>query len=125
MAKLTPDTYGAHNALLNYISSNAENLVICSDEPANYAAVAGLTLGTKTSVVVSGTAAGDVSGRKVTVSSFTNGSVSGNGTASHWAIVDVTGTELLAAGPLASSQSVTNGNTFTLTAFDIELPDPT
>jgi hypothetical protein len=31
---------------------------------------------------------------------------------------------LLATGSLTASQAVTSGNTFTLTSFDIGIPDP-
>lgn len=112
----------AQDALLNVIASNATVLHICSSEPANYAGVAAVSLGTKTTPTFTGPVAGDVSGRKITVDAITDGSVSADGTASHWAIVD--GTRLLAAGALSATQAVTNGNTFTLDAFDIEQPDP-
>jgi hypothetical protein len=65
-----------------------------------------------------------VSGRKVTVASISDLSITSTGTASHQALSYTTGTELLAARALASSQAVTSGNTGTLTAWDIELPDP-
>jgi hypothetical protein len=56
--------------------------------------------------------------------SLSIGSVSGTGTATHYALVDTSNTRLLATGALTASQSVTNGNTFTLAAFDIGIPDP-
>lgn len=114
------------DAALDYIDTNAGELHICSQEPANYTeATSTYTLGNKSSPTVSAPTAGDTSGRKVTVSSINDGSVTGTGTATHWALVKTTATtELLAAGSLSSSQSVTSGNTFTLTAFDIEIPDP-
>jgi hypothetical protein len=59
-------------------------------------------------------------GRKVTSAAVTDGSVTVTGTASHWAVVD--GTRLLATGALSAPQAVTNGNTFTLTAFDVSIP---
>ena len=63
-------------------------------------------------------------GRKVTVAQITDGTVTGTGTATHYALVDVSNTRLLATGALTASQSVTSGNTFTLAAFDIGIPDP-
>lgn len=96
-------------------------LHICSSEPATYAGVAGVSLGTATPSFGSPTD-GDVSGRKIQINAVTNGTVTGTGTATHFALVDASA--LLAAGALASSQGVTSGNTWTLTAFDIEFPDP-
>ena len=104
------------------VVQGATVLHICSSEPASFAAVDGVSLGTKATPTFTGPAAGDVSGRKVTVDAITDGSVTATGTASHFALVNAS--VLLAAGALATSQAVTSGNTFTLTAFDIEFPQP-
>ncbi|MDI6770104.1 MAG: hypothetical protein QMD04_10585, partial [Anaerolineales bacterium] len=64
------------------------------------------------------------SGRKVTVPSISDGAVTATGTATHYAVVDTANSRLLATGALSASQVVTNGNTFTLTAFDIGIPGP-
>lgn len=109
------------DAALNEIKT-ATTLVICSAEPANYAGISAVELGSKSSPTFTGPVNGDTSGRKVTVDAITAGNVTATGTASHYVLHD--GVSLLAAGSLASSQAVTNGNTFTLTAFDIEFPDP-
>jgi hypothetical protein len=58
----------------------------------------------------------------VTIPAITDGAVTADGTAARWAIVD--GTNYLAGKELAATQAVTSGNTFTLAATDIELPDP-
>lgn len=110
---------------LSYISTNGGRVDICSQEPATYTeATSTYTLGNKTSPSFTGPADGDTSGRKITIDAISDGSVSGTGTASHWALSKTTATtDLLAAEALASSQGVTNGNTFTLTATDIEIPD--
>lgn len=60
----------------------------------------------------------------MTVDAISDGSVTATGTAGFFALTDDSASKLLAAGPLASTQGVTSGNTFSLTAFDIELPDP-
>jgi len=109
---------------VNYIDVETTDLHILSAEPATWANVGSFTLGNKAAPVVSAPQDGDVDGRKVTISAITDGTVTGTGTASHWALVDTAATKLLAAGPLASSQAVTSGNPFTLTAFDITIPDP-
>jgi hypothetical protein len=109
---------------LSYISSNASHLYLCSSEVSVYANLSSATLGDDASPSFTGPTTGDTSGRKLTVDATTAGSVTATGTASHWAIATTSGSAILAAGPLSSSQSVTSGNTFTLTAFDIELRDP-
>ena len=97
-------------------------LHLCSSEPANYAAIAAAELGTKTSLSIGAPADRTPNGRRVTVATFSDGNISATGTATHWAI-SKGGTTLMATGALASSQSVTNGNTFSLAAFDIGIPD--
>jgi hypothetical protein len=115
----------ALDAALNNIN-DGNRVDICSQEPANVTeATSTYTLGNKTSASVGSPTAGDTSGRKVTISAITDGSVTSDGTASHWALSHVSGTELKAAESLTSTQSVTNGNDFSLGAIDIEFPDPT
>jgi hypothetical protein len=63
-------------------------------------------------------------GRQVVVSAVTDGAVSGTGTATHYALVDTVNSRLLAAGSLGIAQSVTSGNTFTLTSVTVGIPDP-
>lgn len=117
----------AHDALLNAIQDNVETLYICSTAPTTYTeASSTYALGNKSSPTVGEPTNGDTSGRKIVVSAISDGSVTADGTAAYWALCkDSATSELLVAGDLASSQGVSNGNTFTLTAFDIENPDPT
>ncbi len=110
---------------LAVLDTEATRLDICSQEPSTYAgATSTYTLGNKTSLSIGAPAARSPSGRKVTVAQITDGSVTGTGTASHWAITDTANSRLLAAGALSASQAVTSGNTFTLAAFDIGIPGP-
>lgn len=109
---------------VNYIDVETTDLHILSDLPVTWANVGTMTLGNKAAPVVSAPQDGVTNGRRVTVSAITDGDVTGTGTASHWALVDTAATKLLAASTLASSQAVTSGNTFTLTAFDVTIPDP-
>ena len=88
-------------------------------------AITTYTLGNKTSLTAGATADGGTDGRKVQIPAITDGSVTGTNTATHWAVSDVSGTALIATGPLTSSQSVTSGNTFTLDAIDIQINDAT
>ena len=107
---------------LSIIDSAGTSLVICSSLPADYAAVAAVTLGTKATPTISAPQARTPDGRKVVVSAITDGTVSDTGTASHFAVLDTTGYRLLAAQALSATQSVTSGNTFTLGAIDIGIP---
>lgn len=108
---------------LTVLDAEVTALVICSQMPTTYAeANATYKLGSKASPAVSAPADA-TSGRKVVVSAITDGSVSANGTATHFALIDGTNSRLLVAQALASSQAVTSGNTFTLGAIEINFPD--
>ena len=104
--------------------TNATHLYICSQEPATFTeATSTYALGNKSSLTVGAPANGVSNGRRVTVAAITDGSVTGTNTATHWAITKTTGSTLMATGALSAPQAVTNGNTFTLGAFDITIPD--
>lgn len=108
---------------LNVLTTNGDTINICSSEPANFAGIAGVNLGNAT-VTTGAPQNGDTDGRKVVVGAISTGSVTGNGTATHWALSN--GTDALyATGSLTASQTVTNGNTFTLDAISITLRDAT
>jgi hypothetical protein len=110
---------------LTVLDTEANKLTICNAEPSTFTqANATFALGEKTSPSVGAPAARTPSGRRVTVSAITDGSVTASGIASHWALVDTVNSRLLAAGSLSVSQIVTSGNTFTLGAFDIGIPAP-
>lgn len=110
---------------LSTVVSEANRVDICSSEPSTYtAATSTNSLGNKTSVTLTGPTNGDTSGRKITVPGISGGSVTSTGTATHYAVSDTVNSRLLITGALSSSQSVTSGNTFSLTAVDIELADP-
>lgn len=110
---------------LTVLDTEANRLDICSSEPTTYAAATSTyTLGNKTSLSIGAPADRSGGGRDVTVASFTDGSVTGTGTAAYYAITDTTNSRLLATGSLSSSQSVTSGNTFSISSFKIGIPDP-
>ena len=116
---------GSLDALLNYVQDNVESLYICNALPSTYAeASSTFKLGTKTSPTVAEPSDRGGGGRECIVSAITDGSVEATDTASHWALCkDSATSELLAAGDLASTQGVTNGNTFTLAQFAFGVPD--
>lgn len=109
---------------LSEISAGATALHILSQQPTTYAEVATYTLGNKATPSVAVPSNKSGGGREVVVAAITNGSVTATGTATHYAIVDATGSRLLATHTLAASQAVTNGNTFTLGSFAIGIPSP-
>jgi len=113
------------DALLNSIDGAADVLHICSQEPTTYAeASSTYTLGNKSSLTINAPSDRSPNGRECVIPAITDGSVTGTGTATHWAIVKSTATtRLIATGALSSSQAVTSGNTFTLTQFAIGVPD--
>jgi hypothetical protein len=109
---------------LDWVDTNGTRIDICSAEPTTYAeATSTYTLGNKTGLNVGATENGDSSGRKVVVPAITDGTVTGTDTATHFALTDGSSV-LIAAQALSSSQPVTSGNTFTLGAIDITIPDP-
>lgn len=125
MAAILDDT--VLDGALDIIKNNATKFFICKDsQPTTYTeASSTLAIGSKTGLT-SGSYTGpanDTSGRKLTVNAITGGSVSASETAEFWALTGTSGT-LYAAGPLSSNQVVTSGNTFSVTAFDIAIPDP-
>jgi len=113
------------DAALTKLDTEADRIDITSQEATTYAeATSTYTLGNSTSLAFGAPQDGDTSGRKVTAAAITDGSVTATGTATHYSIVDVSESRLLATGSLTTSQSVVSGNTFTVAAFDIEIPDP-
>ncbi len=112
---------------LNVLDTEATHIYIDSADPTTYTEASSTNaLGTKNfgaGAVFGSPAAGSPNGRKVTSAAVTDGTVSANGTAAKWAITDNPNSRLLANGSLSASQSVTSGNTFTLGAFDIRIPN--
>lgn len=109
---------------LDWIDTNGDKLHILSQEVSTFGDCTTYSLGNKDTITIAPPADRTGGGRQVTISAITDGSVTADGTATHWAITNDVDT-LIACGALASSQSVSNGNTFTLTEFEIGYPDPT
>jgi hypothetical protein len=109
------------DAALAVLSGSKTLHILPAGTYADRAAVLAASLGNK-AVTVGSAENGDTSGRKVRIPAITDGSVTASGTAAEWALID--GSNYLAGQDLASTQAVTNGNTFTLAATDIEIPDP-
>jgi len=110
---------------LTVLDTEANAVHITSQEATSYTdATSTSTLGNTTSITISAPADRTGGGRKVTLSAISGGSVTATGTATHYAIVDTTNSRLLVTGSLTASQSVTTGNTFSLEALDVGIPDP-
>ena len=110
---------------LTVLDTEANRVDVTSQEASTYAeATSTYTLGNSTSLSIGAPADRSGGGRKVAVAAITDGSITGTGTATHYALVDTNNSRLLATGSLTASQSVTSGNTFTLATFDIGIPDP-
>lgn len=112
---------------LSAITANVDRLYICSADPVLDFTNASSTykLGNKLSwSVASGNPQnGATNGRRVLTPAITDGSVTGSGTATHWALCS--GSVVYASGSLSASQAVTSGNTFTLAAFSVTIADAT
>jgi len=109
---------------LSWAVTNGTRLDLCSQEPTTYAgATSTYTLGNETASLGS-PSDNSPDGRKVTVAAISGASVTGTGTATHWAITNGSSV-LVATGSLTASQAVTSGNQFNLAAFDIAIRDAT
>lgn len=110
---------------LSVLSTEPNKILITSQEATSYTeANATYALGNSTSLTIGNPQDRTGGGREVEVTAIDDGSVTGTGTATHYAIVDTVNTRLLATGSLNASQAVTSGNTFTLGLFTVGIPDP-
>lgn len=110
---------------LTVLDTEANKITITSQEATTYTeGNATYALGNSTSLSIAAPSDRTGGGRKVTVAAISDGSVTANGTATHYAILDTVNSRLLATGSLTASQVVTSGNSFTLSSFDIGIPDP-
>lgn len=109
---------------LTVLDTEANAIHVTSAEATSFANVASVTLGNSTSLSIGAPQDRSGGGREVVVAAITDGSVTGTGAATHYAIVDTVNSRLLATGSLTASQAVTSGNTFTLSSVAIGIPDP-
>jgi hypothetical protein len=112
---------------LTIIDTLAQKIFICSADPTTYTeASSTYALGSKdfgsAGAAFGSPAAGTPNGRKVTSAAITDGAVTASGTASKWAVTGASA-YLYANGSLSASQAVVSGNTFTLGAFSITIPN--
>lgn len=130
MAKFVSDTI--IDQALTYLQNNADQLVLCSGQPADYSDATtdsgsgGNALGE--TAIGSGDftlANGDTSGRKVTIAAQTGITADVGALCDHIAIIDDGNTELLLVTTLSSNETLTQGNSYDTAAFDEEIQDAT
>jgi len=122
MASISDDVFDNGLSQLNAIGDRVD---ICSSIPTTYAeAITTYSLGNKTAYVPAAPSDRGGGGREVICPSISDGSVTGDGTAAFFSLVDTGTTALMIAGALSASQAVTTGNTFTLTSWTVGIPDP-
>lgn len=113
------------DAALAKLDTEANAIYITSQEATTYTnATTTYALGNATSISIGAPQDRTGGGREVVLANVTGGTVTGTGDADWFAIVDTANNRLLATGPLAASQSVTTGNTFTLSSIAVGIPDP-
>lgn len=119
MAKATPDE--VLDTFLEAIRA-ATTIVVCSDQPANFAGIAAVTLADEALSSDWGAIAnGDSSGRKLTVPQVADVEIDSTGDADHIVLHD--GASLLYV-TTCTQQSLTQGGTVTIPSWDIEIADP-
>jgi hypothetical protein len=108
---------------LTILDTQSDRLYIVSQDPNNYTeATSTYALGNKNFGVgaVFGT---PPNGQRVTSNPITDGVVTANGTAAGWAVVTSGSSRMDVNGDLSAAQVVSSGNTFTLGAFDVRIPN--
>lgn len=111
---------------LDYAVANGTKIDICNADPGSvYANVTTNTIGNKTGLTLTGPAAAAVDGRTATVPAITDGTVTANDDATHWALTDGTSI-VVASGPLTNGPyTVATSSPFTLDAILLTIRDAT
>ena len=103
--------------------AEADRIFLTSAEPANFAAVSGLTLATKTTPTIGSVGDGSPNGRSRLWDAITDMAANVAGDASHWAAVDNANSRLLATSDLSAVQAIVLGTPVRLTAAGLRFPD--
>jgi len=123
MAKLMDDTFA--DAALNIIKNNVTVLIVAKLTPTSYAEAVSNALATKTGLT-SGSFTGpadDTSGRKLTVNEQAGISITADGTPTHICLTN--GSDTLYYQTTCTGADLVTGNTVTVPAWKINIPDPT
>lgn len=125
MAKIMDNSVA--DAMLAKIAT-ATRLTVTSAQPANFAGIAAVLLGSYVMTAglgggdYSAAADGDVNGRKVTVLAQSGNNASASGSATHVCLDDGTTLLYVTTCPAVSTNS---GQPFNVSAWDVEIADPT
>lgn len=110
---------------LNTIRNGSIRMAACSAEPANFAGIAAVRLAEATMSAADFTlAAGDVSGRKVTVAAKSSVLITGTGTANHVVLHDNTSILNFATTCDALALTANGSNTVNFPSWKIEITAP-
>lgn len=105
----------------------ATRLFICSAEPTTYAeASSTYMVGYKNSPTMGAASDRSGGGRKTTIAAVTDGVVNtggGGDSDMYFALADHANSRLLAVGPVTNDQILFDGNTWTMSAFEVGVPD--
>lgn len=108
--------------LLTGIANDTVNVHFCSAQPADYAGIAAVSLGSTTDFTIGAKKNGDTSGRAIPVTVNT-GTMSSTGTATH-AVLDNNVDTLIVAVALSTSKAYDATDGFNSNEFDIGVSDP-
>ncbi len=109
---------------LNIVKLNATTMIAMSGQPATYAAAtAGKLCETPMTTADFTLAAGDISGRKVTVGAKSGLAVEAAGTADHVALLDPTNSRLLYV-TTCPAQALPIGGTVSFAPWSVEVNNP-
>lgn len=123
MAKFADPTTEIDPALDGIAACNVQH--VCSAQPANFAGIAAVSLGSISMTPVSDytKAAGDVSGRKVTVAAKNGVPITADGTVTHLALANTTDSTLRFV-TTCTAQPVLSGGTVNIPAWKNEIGAP-
>lgn len=125
MAKIVDDS--VLDAALSEIKTKCTLMTVCAGEPLNFVEanvggakfLADVAMAAPDFTILNG----DVSGRKVAVTSKSGITVDNTGTGDHVALLDVTNSVLLYV-TTTTALGLTSGSSLTFGAWDIEIADP-
>lgn len=106
--------------------SEIDEFHVCSQEPLSYAQVATYSLGNKSSPTITVPEDRGAGGRQVRMTAISDGSVTADGTVTHYALIDTVNLRLRITGDVDPDQAVVSGATFTFPETVIAgIADPT
>ena len=122
MAYINDDIF---DVALQYIVDNGDALNLCNDEPTTFTEATDTYLLAAIAIdsgEYTGPAAGDTSGRKITIAAQSSIPVTASGDTAYAAISD-SGNSALLVVFTCTAQTLTDGNTVNTTAVDVEFRD--